>query len=214
MPKDAGAYRLYAIARDDQHTGATANVPLLIKEGAPSIKADADVPQQTGKVKLPLVISGDGALASGYFASGWMGNNQAIAMDEKCTTSPHSGSTCLKVEYKATDNFAGVVWQNPANNWGDQPGGLDLTGAKILTFWARGENGGEKVEFKFGVIDKDKKFFDTASGGTAVTLTKDWKQYDIDLQDKDMSRIITGFSWVLAGQGAPVTFYLQDIQYE
>jgi hypothetical protein len=47
-----------------------------------------------------------------------------------------------------------------------------------------------------------------------VELGKDWKQYDIDVRDKDMSRIITGFCWVLAGQGAPVTFYLQDVQYE
>ena len=30
-----------------------------------------------------------------------------------------------------------------------------------------------------------------------------------------MSKIITGFCWVLAGQGRkPVTFYLDDVQYE
>jgi hypothetical protein len=221
MPADSGAYRLYAIARDGQNNGATANVPLLVKEGAQPAaaveapaQAEAGAPAETAKVKLPLVIYGPDAPPSGYVPTGWMGNNQAIAMDEKSTTLPHQGAACLKVEYKAPDNFGGVVWQNPANNWGDQSGGRDLTGAKKLTFWARGENGGEKVEFKFGVLDKSKKFFDTGSGATAVSLTKDWKQYDIDLQDKDMSRIITGFGWVLAGQGAPVTFYLQDIQYE
>ncbi len=207
MPTEPGIYRLYAIARDDQHYGATANVPLLVKAGQPS-SATADA------MRLPLVIYGDGAPASGYFASGWMGNNQAIAMDDKCTTSPHSGSTCLKIQYKAADNFGGVVWQNPAKNWGDNDGGLNLTGAKKLTFWARGETGGEKVEFKFGVLDKTKKFSDTASGGMTVTLTKDWTQYTIDLDGKDMSKIITGFCWVLAGQGSPVTFYLDDVQYE
>jgi len=208
MPSQAGVYRLYAIARDDQHYGATANVPLLVKADSAAAKQSADA------IKLPLVIFGDGAPPSGYVASGWMGNNQAIAMDEKCTTSPHSGLTCLKVQYRAPDNFGGAVWQDPANDWGDQDGGLNLSGAKKLTFWARGENGGEKVEFKFGLLDNSKKFFDTASGDTSVTLTKDWTQYTIDLDGKDMSKIITGFCWVLAGQGAPVTFYLDDVQYE
>ena len=209
MPSDVGIYRLYAIARDDQHYGATANVPLLVKANTEAKASGA------GAVKLPLVVYADGASPSGYVPSGWMGNNQAIAVDEKCTTSPHSGSSCLKIQYKAPDNFGGVVWQDPANDWGDDDGGLNLTGAKKLTFWARGENGGEKVEFKFGLLDKTKKFFDTANGDTTVTLTKDWTQYTIDLADKDMSKDPSpGFCWVLGGQGVPVTFYLNDVQYE
>ena len=207
MPSEIGIYRLYAIARDDQHYGATANVPLLVKATqTSSVTADA--------AKLPLMIYADGAPPSGYVPSGWIGNKQAIAMDDKCTTSPHSRSSCLKVQYKAADDFAGVVWQNPANDWGDDDGGLNLTGAKKLTFWARGESGGEKVEFKFGVLDKTKEFFDTASGDTNVVLTKNWTEYTIDLDGKDMSKIISGFCWVLAGQGAPVTFYLDDVRYE
>jgi hypothetical protein len=34
------------------------------------------------------------------------------------------------------------------------------------------------------------------------------------LSGLDLSRIITGFAWVVAGQGAPVTFYLDDVRYE
>lgn len=30
---------------------------------------------------------------------------------------------------------------------------------------------------------------------------------------KDLSRIKTGFYWVLTGQGSAVTFYLDDIAY-
>ena len=47
----------------------------------------------------------------------------------------------MKVKYKAPGNWTGIAWQNPANDWGDLPGGYDLTGAKKLTFWARGEFG-------------------------------------------------------------------------
>jgi hypothetical protein len=36
----------------------------------------------------------------------------------------------------------------------------------------------------------------------------------IDLEGKDLTRIKTGFVWTLAGQGAPVVFYLDDIRFE
>jgi len=36
----------------------------------------------------------------------------------------------------------------------------------------------------------------------------------IDLSGKDLSRIKTGFVWIATGQGAPIDFYLDDIQYE
>jgi hypothetical protein len=52
----------------------------------------------------------------------------------------------------AADQWGGVVWQHPANDWGDANGGFNLTGAKKLTFWARGEKGGEKVSFEFGLL--------------------------------------------------------------
>ncbi len=103
-----------------------------------------------------------------YIPSGYMGNAGAIKMDANCETNPHSGKTCIKVEYTAKDNWGGVVWQSPANDWGDAPGGFDLTGAKKLTFWARGEKGGEIVNFSFGIIGKDKPFSDTASNQLEV----------------------------------------------
>ena len=121
----------------------------------------------------------------------------------------------MRASYSAADGFGGVVWQNPANDWGDLPGGRDLSGAKKLTFWARGAAGGETVEFKMGLLGEEKKFPDSASAGLPpVALTKAWKQYTIDLAGKDLSRIKTGFAWVLAGQGKPVTFYLDDVRYE
>jgi hypothetical protein len=45
---------------------------------------------------------------------------------------------------KATQGVGWMViyWQQPPNNLGDRKGGYDLTGAKQLSFWARGEVGG------------------------------------------------------------------------
>jgi hypothetical protein len=164
--------------------------------------------------KPKLVIYADDMTKSPYVPSGWMGKTDAIAIDPKCTDQPHSGATCMKLEFRAADNFGGVVWQDPANDWGDKPGGHDLTSAKRLSFWARGKKGGEKVEFKFGILGGDKKFSDSASGETKVELTNEWKQYAIDLAGKDLKQIKTGFCWVVAGQGESITFYLDDIQYE
>ena len=90
-----------------------------------------------------------------------------------------------------------------------------MTGAKALTFWARGASCGEIVTFQFGLLGKDKTYSDSASGKLdRVTLTKTWKFYTLSLTGLDLSRIKTGFCWMLAATGKPVTFYLGDIRYE
>ncbi len=167
-------------------------------------------------VKLPFTVFDEkGSANNHYIPSGWMGNAKATKLDDGCTTNPHGGKTCLKVEYTATDNWAGIVWQDPANDWGDQAGGWNLTGAKKLKFWARGEKGDEVVSFKFGILGSDKKFSDSAKGEMAdIKLTKDWTEYSIDLAGKDLTRIKTGFCWSLAGQSSPAVFYLDDIRFE
>jgi hypothetical protein len=143
-----------------------------------------------------------------------MGDTTSIKIDDRSADDPHSGKTCLKATYSAPKNWGGVVWQNPPNDWGTKPGGWNLTGAKALSFWARGAHGGEVVSFEFGLLGKDKLYPDSASGKLDnVKLTKDWKQYSIDLKGKNLSRIKTGFAWIVAGTGHPVTFYLDDIRY-
>jgi len=177
----------------------------------------AEEAQATKTAKLPFAIYVEkGSASNHYAASGWMGNTKGVKVDEGWANNPHGGKkSCLRVEYSDAGDWAGIVWQDPANDWGEQPGGWNLKGAKKLKFWARGEKGGENVNFKFGILGADKKYSDTASGETGETkLTKEWKEYTIDLEGKDLSRIKTGFVWSLAGQGAPVVFFLNDIRYE
>jgi hypothetical protein len=141
-----------------------------------------------------------------------MGNYAAVGCSVDRITQPHSGKTCIKLEYRAPSNWG--AWQNPENDWGDKPGGFNLTGAKNLTFWARGEEGGEKVDFSYGGIRRDKPFYDSSDGKVGVELTTEWKQYAIDLTGKDLSCIKTGFGSSLRGAGKPVTSYLDDSKYE
>ena len=167
------------------------------------------------KAALPLTLYSDAGHAEPFTPSGYMGNTGAIKMDESSTDAPHSGKTCLKVSYTAKSQWGGVVWQNPPNNWGAEPGGLNLSGAKKLTFWARGSRGGEVVSFGFGLIGHDKPFHDSSKGALdKVTLTKAWKQYSISTAGLNMSRIVTGFVWTLGATGSPETFYLDDIRYQ
>jgi hypothetical protein len=179
-----------------------------------AVPEEAPATPPAPKTPLPFVIYAGDAISKPYSPTGWMGNSSAVGFNDHCTEYPHSGATCIRVDYRTTGAWAGIVWQDPPNDWGDKNGGHDLTGASKLTFWARGAAGGEKVEFYFGVIKAEKPFSDSDTGRITVTLTRTWSQYGIDLTGKNLSHIKTGFGWSLAGQGRPVTFYLDDIQYE
>jgi hypothetical protein len=144
-----------------------------------------------------------------------MGKTSAIKMDLGVTKNPHSPPTCMQFQFNSDAEWGGIIWQDPPGDWGDRDGGWNLTGAKKLVFWARGEKGDEVVNFKFGVLGREKTFFDSATGGLeGIKLTKEWQEYTIDLTNQNLARIKSGFGWSLAGQGHPVTFYLDDIRFE
>ena len=199
-----GIYQLYAYCFDGKGNGAYANIPLH-GEGEPP-------PRVLKPRDMPVAVYKDGAPKK-WYASGYMGNTGALKVDEGCSEKPHSGSTCMKISYNASDNWAGIFWQDPPNDWGEKPGGVNLTKADMLVFWARGEKGGEKVSFWFGGL-KDTKFCDTANRKLEdVVLKKTWTRFRIPLDGLDMSCIKSGFGFNLGGQGAPFMFYLDDIEY-
>jgi hypothetical protein len=207
FPKEGGLYRLFVEVRDDHGGGAVANVPLRV---------DAPVTIANGQhTKLPLTVYGEDTDPANYIPAGWMGDAKAIKLNPAWTAQPHGGKTCLRCDFESDKGWGGVVWQNPAGDWGDRGGGYDLSGAKKLSFWARGEQGGELVSFEFGTLEKTKKFFDTGKGKLEkIALTKDWQRYEIDVSAQDLTRIKTGFVWTLASPGHAVTFYLDDIRWE
>jgi len=210
MPSLGGLYRLFAIVRDDHGGAAVANVPLRVADtGAITVASGS-------RTELPLVIYSGTLDAAPFVPSGWIGDISSIKLNPECATDPHSGKTCIRCDFISSSGWGGIAWQSPAGDWGDRGGGYNLTGARKLTFWARGEKGGEVVNFKYGLIGREKRFFDTASGNIEnVKLTSEWQQYAIDVPEgSDLTRIKTGFCWSLESQGQPVTFYLDDIRWQ
>jgi len=154
-----------------------------------------------------------------FVPSGWMGDINSITLDTNAMTNPHSGESSIKIVYSPTGSkgWAGIYWQYPENNWGDQKGGIDLSNYSKVTFWARGENGGERAEFKVGGIGgKYSDSIQPAVSSGVITLSKDWQQYIINLNGKDLSHVIGGFVWVTNKESNPkgATIYIDDIQFE
>ena len=152
--------------------------------------------------------------------SGWMGDYRDLIVDEDCRTDPHLGKSCIRINYTAKGSkyadWAGILWQYPPNNWGDLDGGIDLTGATKLTFWARGECGGEIINaFKFGGVLG--AYPDTGSAHiTRIELGRQWARYEINLTDIDISYISSFFTVVMNKISNPdgCTIYLDDIRLE
>ncbi len=190
-----------------------------------SIKFEADTsvkPEGKKQQNMPFYVYADrSSVNNHYIPSGWMGDYGDIKLDTGSKEDPYLGDTCIKVIYngKAAQGarWAGMFWQNPANNWGALPdAGFDLTRAAKVSFWARGEKGGERIEeFKVGGIMGEHPDSDSAVVGPVI-LNKEWTQYTIDLKGKDMTNIIGGFCWATNIDVNPegATFYLDEIKFE
>ena len=161
------------------------------------------------------------------------GAKNTPVLDEKAP-SPF-GVSCIKITYPLVkDDWNGFLFvtgkltqgsTTPELDFGQVNTGQDLSGAKRLKFKARGENGGERVIFYMGGLannDKSAPFPDTAekyyNNNQYIALTKEWKDYEIDLKGLNLSRIASGFGWVTnepqnAGK-SQIVFYLDEIVYE
>lgn len=208
LPEGGGGYRLFVYVYDHQGGAAVANIALNVS--AP-IKLAVEMPEAS----MPFAVYEEAAKQSVFIPSGYMGNAGSIEMQLDCQVEPQNGKTCIRASYKSGSAWGGVLWQSPAGDWdGKLPGGANLAEATHLEFYARGEQGGETVNFVFGVLDGNQPYRDTAKGELSdVKLSRDWKKYRMPLAGLDLRQIKTGFGWSLAGQGQPVTFYLDDIRY-
>ncbi|HEX7975412.1 MAG TPA: glycosyl hydrolase family 17 protein [Anaerolineales bacterium] len=184
---------------------------------------DPNLPSPPGHGPVFPVYTDAAAQDNHYTPAGWLGNSDQIKFNECWQDNPHSGKTSIRNDYSGLSGWGGVYWLFPATNWGDRPGGYDLTGAKQLTFWARTDTPNASVKFLIGGVgypngidcsSRNNPFPDSVCPKieTPLTLSPNWTKYTIALPEgRDLHRLVGGFGWKAE---SPVTFYLDDIIYE
>jgi hypothetical protein len=165
--------------------------------------------------------------------AGWMSGGDSpenfIILEGGNASDCYTGLDCLKITYRTGGNWAGIFWwpldcggSGTPDAWDRVRNGTcginvldvgNLSEVNRLTFWARGGQGGEVVEFKIGAADV------LPSPGRSlgnVTLESTWKQYEIDLEGMDLTNAIGLFLWTATDVHNPqgAVFYLDDIQFE
>lgn len=156
-----------------------------------------------------------------YFMNGVLGNEdkKSIKNRDKC---PEGGFDLNNAANKNGDKKPIKLIEN----WGEYPeAGFDLSNATKLTFWARGETGGERVEFFALGTGRDPVTGDrkepypdsTYKVSTCVkTLSSEWEEYSIDLSGRNLGYVIGGFGWVASAKenkGRNISFYIDDVRY-
>ena len=160
-----------------------------------------------------------------WYPSGWMPDGGGISFTDSFTENCHSGNNCMKIGFDARKkDWVGIYWLPEPGKW-KGPGINVYNQLKVkekppvkLTFWAKGDKGGERVQFKVGGVADGKDSIAFPVELDYLTLEKDWKQYDIDLSKEDLSNVVGGFCWATNkeqnfGQNV-IWFYLDDIRYE
>ena len=185
-----------------------------------------------------FIVYEDVSAAGNHFHS-WAkipDSGAAVLMNGSSTDAPRRGATAIRAEFQnvAGPNFGGFYLLNgilpdgassPQPNFGTVPNaGFDLTGATTLTFWARGQSGGETIDFFMGGVGRNAGSGDPESpypDSTAVVkqtfvLTTQWTQYSLDLTGRNLSYVLGGFGWVASDTFNPggAVFFLDDIEYQ
>jgi hypothetical protein len=218
-----------------------------VDSAPPALDAPADAPPETttgssctppsNTDTLPFAVD----LAAKFVPSGYEGDYSAITMplDPTCGGNRSSASAmgnCHPATYKppaagpGVAGWAGVLWQHPANNWGTAAGYAIPAGATKVSFWARGDLGGEVVTFIAGFAvtpTPTAPCVDTISGSLRQTLTTTWTHYTMTFAGQYGAGVISPFGYVIAAADQPARdagaadagpqstlFYIDDIEWQ
>ncbi|HSU53067.1 MAG TPA: immunoglobulin domain-containing protein, partial [Candidatus Dormibacteraeota bacterium] len=249
--KRAGAYRVVVSNPTDSVTsqeavlvlGGNSTAKKSVRASIAHLNHEMDLYHNTIDVYTDISAGGNHFHARGQLPD----DLSLVTIDGSWTNNPHSGATCNRCAYtpRLPGDFGGfyflngiLVGRKPLPYFGEATvagtdvavtrfTGLNLAGASSLTFWARGENGGERIQFFMGGVGR------AAENGQATTpfpdstprvpalgrltkLTRNWRRYSIPLHGLNLTNIMGGFGWVAAAGDNPngATFYIDDIQYQ
>lgn len=183
----------------------------------------------TGAIALPAVVSDNFLMTGGMGDAVVAGSVTASTDAAACAGEPAAANVgaCYAITYQpqplkagAPSTWAGFFWQYPANNWGATQPRLIAAGAKAITFYAKGEAGGERLTFKAGGIVNTPSpatpFSDSFTIMNTVTLTKTWTKYSLPMTGVTYgSGVLGAFGWVSEVPNTNVVrFYMHGIVWE
>jgi hypothetical protein len=187
---------------DDSGGGGTGNND----SGGSTLPAQT-LPFFVSDVFAPSGFMGSWTSMTGGVSDITMGNTAATCKTPRQTG---AGGDCYTVTWAPTAAslgdagaaWAGVYWQYPSNNWGTKAGKQIKAGAKEVSFFAAGKNGGETVTFCAGGINANGVSATSPYGdgftvtSQAITLTTDWQPYNLSLEGTTYPNgVLGGFCW-------------------
>jgi hypothetical protein len=208
MPDEDGAIKIYVNVNDEYKNVAISSKSVFLKNDIP--KANKYL---VAKTTLPFYVYQDSDNMS-YVPTGYMGNYGDIEVETNYRDNVQSGSSCIRIGYKAYENWYGIGFVDPPNDWGETIGGYDISGAETFSFWARANTKSLIATIGFGLIDKDKPYPDTSKKSIEVKLTTKWKKYTIKTKNLDLSCIRSGLVIFSQSYGNPQDIYLDNIVFE
>jgi hypothetical protein len=168
--------------------------------------------------------------------AGWMsGKNRPASViklgagREGCKDgSGNERSGCTRMTFGTGQDWAGVLWwpiacgeTGTAEAWSlAKSGGCGVDAERApqlkqprLTFWVRGERGGEEIELRIGTTDLAPS--PGRSTGT-LELAALWQQQQIDLEALELTGATALFAWIAKDSDNPkgAVFYLSDVRFE
>lgn len=139
-------------------------------------------------------------------------NNQFVDPDNNC-------DFCTQINYTiGKEHFAAVAYRTEK---------IDLGGSNRVVFFARGQNGGETISFlaagkseapTVGANSNKSFIFPGISFAVIahnITLSKDWKRYQIGLYATDLRNITYPFGFAIESKSSgSLAFYLKGVTFD
>ena len=209
VPNEYGGIKVYVNVIDSYPNVGIATTSIFINdEKAKSRKF------LTAKTTLPFYVYKDG-LKMPYSPTAYMGNHKAMTVEVQDTTEVYSGKHALKISYNVNNDWYGLGLVDPPNDWGEMLGGYDISGATTFSFWAKSNKDNVSATIGFGLIGKEKTYYDSAKTSIKINLSKEWSYHVIDIKDLDLTAIRSGLTLFSSPEdGQPQDIFLDDVKFE
>lgn len=173
------------------------------------VRAEGDA-GTAAKLPLHLFQDVDATGATEVLRPRWMGSRAYTSCDFAWGEGALHGSNCVRIDQKTGARWGSLVWQKPGATQA-----FNLTGVSRIKFWARGEKGGEKVDFKFSVFPETRVV--RMSGPMvlrSVQLTNEWTAYSINLENRNLGEVKLGVVLSVVCPEQDATIFLDSISLE